>query len=402
VTSTRRTFLMASGLLPFSWATVGFANVDRARREPILIGIFLRGGVDGLSLCVPHAEKSYYETRPGIAIPRPGAKGGVLDLDGRFGMHPRLAPLKPAWDAGELAFVQAVGSSDGTRSHFDAQDNMETATPGTRTRDGWLARALAQLSLSGPLTTVALSQHVPLALRGPVNVLAMRQLGDARIQGNRRVREKLEHGFGRLYGAGDDALHRSGSDALDALKRLREVSDQPPENGADYPASGRPLRELAQLVKADVGLRAGWIDVGGWDTHQGQGDSERGRLPRLLDPAGRALAAFRADLGDQMERVVVLVMTEFGRTVRQNGTGGTDHGHGSMMLLMGGPVRGKMVHGTWPGLAPDERYEGRDLAVTTDFRSVLAEVAGRHLGAKDVARVLPGWKPTPALGLLRS
>jgi uncharacterized protein (DUF1501 family) len=392
---------MASGLLPLSWATLGFA--EPARRDPILIGIFLRGGVDGLSLCVPHAEKSYYDARPAIAIPTPGATSGALDLDGRFGLHPRLAALKPAWDAGELAFVQAVGSTESTRSHFEAQDNMETAMPGAhRARDGWLARALAELSLSDPLSCVALSQHVPLALRGPANVLAVRQLADTRIRGSRRVREKLEHGFARLYGAGDDALHRSGSDALNALKRLRGIADQPVDNGAEYPPAGRPLRELAQLVKADVGLRAGWIDVGGWDTHQGQGDSERGRLPRLLDQAGRALAAFRTDLGSRMERVVVIVMSEFGRTVRQNGTGGTDHGHGNMMLLLGGPVRGKRVHGKWPGLGEDQRYERRDLAVTTDFRTVFAEVAERHLGAKDVARVLPGWKRSPNIGVIRA
>jgi uncharacterized protein (DUF1501 family) len=247
---------------------------------------------------------------------------------------------------------------------------------------------------------VALAQRVPLALRGRVDVLAAKRIGAARIQGGSRTRERLEKGFARLYGAGDDALHRSGRQALQAMKRLRQVEQLPPANGAQYSPQARPLMELAQLIRADVGLRAGWIDVGGWDTHQGQGDAERGRLPRLLDAAGSALAAFRTDLGARMQNVVVLVMSEFGRTVRENGTGGTDHGHGNVMLLLGGPVRGKKVYGRWPGLDAEARFEGRDLAVTTDFRSVLSELASRHLGAKDMSRVLPGFRGSGSLGLL--
>ena len=390
--SHRRALLLGAGAAGLSFSLPALGETPAPARGNVLVAIFLRGGVDGLSLCVPYTEAAYYAERKSIAIPRPGKRGGAIDLDGRFGLHPRLAPLVAAWRANELAVVHAVGSPDPTRSHFQAQDDWETATPGRRsTRDGWLGRALEQEAKPGVLPAVAVSERVPLALRGRANVLAAKPLSAARLRAPAPVRPALERGFSRLWSRGDDPMRRAGRGALDAVSRLRGLDEREPDNGAEYAPVARPLRDLAGLIKADLGLRVGWVDVGGWDTHQGQGDGEGGRLSRQLTELGRALAAFRQDLGDDMQRVVVLVMSEFGRTVRENGTSGTDHGHGSAMLILGGNVRGGRVLGSFPGLEEPQRFEARDLAVTTDFRAVLGEVAVRHLGVKDVEPVLPGY-----------
>jgi uncharacterized protein (DUF1501 family) len=390
----RRT-LMTTGALAL---TPGLALAQPSARRTVLVTIFLRGGMDGLSLAVPHGDAAYYAARRSTAIAKPGKPGGAIDLDGHFGLHPRLGALEPAYRAGELAVVHAVGSSHGTRSHFEAQDYAETATPGVRsTRTGWLARCLTDVGKpTSPLGVVALSDKRPLALRGEVDVITAKRLEAFRLRVPKRLESRLGNAFRVLYAEGDDSVIAAGRGALEAERRLAAVEVR----AADYPEGARPLADVVALVRADVGLRVAWIDAGGWDTHQAQGGADSGRLARGFDALGKGLAAFRTDLGPDLERVVVLVMTEFGRTVAENGTGGTDHGHGSAMLLWGGPVRGGKVHGQWPGLSAAERFEGRDLAVTTDYRDVLAEVAEKHLGARDRARVVPG-HTLRALGLLR-
>ena len=396
----RRSLLGSAGAGAMTLAVPDFALAAPAAGKRVLVVIFLRGGVDGLSLAVPHADPDYYNARRAIAVGRPGKPGGAIDLDGRFGLHPRLAPLEPAYRAGELAIVHAVGSHHATRSHFEAQDYAETATPGQpSTRSGWLARSLVSAGKpSTPLGVVALSDKRPLGLRGGVDVVTAARLDAFRLRAPKRLNARLDRAFNALYAKGDDAVTVAGRDALGAAKRLKSLEQTSARAG--YPEAARGLADVARLVRADVGLRVAWIDAGGWDTHQGQGGADGGRLPRAFDALAKGLAAFRKDLGRDLERVVVLVMTEFGRTVAENGTGGTDHGHGSAMLLLGGPVRGGRVHGTWPGLAPEQRYEGRDLAVTTDYRDVLAEISERHLGARDPGGVLPGHSPR-ALGILR-
>jgi uncharacterized protein (DUF1501 family) len=374
----RRALLIAGACLPIASLTSGWALAQAAPspNDSILVCVFLRGGVDSLNLVVPHGDAAYYADRPGIAIPRPGkGKNAAIDLDGHFGLHPRLAPLHDAYGAGELAIVHAVGSPHTTRSHFEAQDYMETAVLDRRAKDGWLGRSLAKRSGGSkePLETVALSNRTPLALRGYPNALSTPALARFSLRAPRRTRPALLRGFSRMYATGDGAIERSGRDALAVAKRLTELDLD--KTDQKYPGAAKPLAEIATLIKANVGLQIAWIDAGGWDTHTGQ----NARLDRQLEGLGEGLASFRRDLGDHMERVVVLVMSEFGRTVRENGTGGTDHGHGGAMLLLGGAVKGKKVYGRWPGLAAEQRYEGRDLAVTTDFRDVLAEVVEKRL-----------------------
>jgi uncharacterized protein (DUF1501 family) len=369
----------------------------------VLLYLFLRGAADGLNMVVPHADEDYYRLRSTIAIPRPGQDQGAVDLDGRFGLHPRLAPLKAAYDAGELALIHAVGSPQLTRSHFEAQDYMETAGVSDRAQaQGWLARYLKSRPAQGPdlVRAIALASRTPLSLRGYPNAIVTPSLKDFRLTGNDALQPLLAQGFERLYQANSlDLPERAGAQALSASSVLRQALRT--KSAARYPGGTRDFADLARLIKADVGVETACIDVGGWDTHSGQGRSEGGELPRQLDRLGRCLASFRADLGPHFERVVVVVMTEFGRTARQNGTGGTDHGHGSVMLVLGGKVKGGRVLGDFPGLADDKLHEGRDLAVTTDFRDVLAEVCERHLGATSPARIFPGYQldPSRRLGL---
>lgn len=394
----RRALLLAGACLPFTtlasrWA---LAETGPSLANTTLVCVFLRGGVDSLSLVVPHGDRAYYDDRPGIAIARPGkGKDAAVDLDGHFGLHPKLAPLADAYNAGELAIVHAVGSPHTTRSHFEAQDYMESAVLDHRAKDGWLGRALKQRSGAGkePLETVALSNRTPLALRGYPNALSTPALGRFTLRAPRQTRAALMRGFSRLYADGNGAIEKAGRDALQVSQRLAKLDLDKSEQ--KYPGAAKPLSEIAALIKADVGLQVAWIDAGGWDTHTGQ----NARLARNLEGLGEGLASFRKDLGERMERVVVLVMSEFGRTVRENGTGGTDHGHGGAMFLMGGPVKGKKVYGKWPGLASDERYEGRDLAVTTDFRDVLSEVVEKRL-ALAPSTAIPKHSPK-TLGLLR-
>ena len=410
---TRRSFmkggalaLLAMGAVPRFVVRTALAQ-SRAARSKVLIVVFQRGAVDGLSMVVPHGDPDYYAARGNIAVARPIAGGAdtTVDLDGFFGLHPSLSGLKPLWDERRLAAVHACGSPDTTRSHFDAQDYMESGTPGVKsTEDGWLARGLAAVPEPGtsPFRAVAMGPALPRALRGDVGAVAMTSLAEFDVRDATALLVggvSASKGFESLYEQGvRDLLHGTGRETFDAVKMLKAAAPQrlQPANGAAYPRGrfGESLRQIAQLIRADVGLEVAFADVGGWDTHAGQGN-ERGQLAQRLREFGDGLAALDRDLGDRMQDVVVLTMSEFGRTVRENGNRGTDHGHGTAMLVLGGAVKGGKVFGRWPGLGREQLHEGRDLAITTDFRSLFTEVAARHLGAP-VAPLFPGFTGSPA------
>ncbi|MCU0621416.1 MAG: DUF1501 domain-containing protein, partial [Gemmatimonadales bacterium] len=358
--------------------------------------LFQRGAVDGLSMVVPHGDPHYYDERRRIALPREA----LVDLDGHFGLHPALAALAPWWRDRSLAVVHAVGSPDATRSHCDAQDYMESGTPGVKaTRDGWLNRYCAHArdhaERGSPFRAVAFGPQLPRALAGSAPTLAIDDLRAFGLRAPDGARDRLTRTFEELYATSATGLLASSADeGFEAVRMLREADPArlAPANGAVYPRGklAGSLRQVAQLIRADVGLEVAFADMGGWDTHVNQGAAD-GQLGRRLRELGDAVAAFARDLGERMADVVVLTMSEFGRTVRENGTGGTDHGHATAMLLLGGGVKGGVVHGRWPGLDPAARYEGRDLAVTTDFRDLFGEVATRHLGGVRGDVLFPGY-----------
>jgi uncharacterized protein (DUF1501 family) len=380
-------------------------------RTTLAVAIFQRGAADGLNIVVPHGEPRYYDLRPSISVPRPcpaEAADSAIDLDGFFGLHPSLAPLKPLWDADHLAIVHAAGSPDPTRSHFDAQDYMESGTPGLKaTTDGWLNRALPPVSgTPSPVRAVSLGPTLPRTMRGSNNAVAVDNLSAFAVR-DKAAAKALE----AMYGAsGDHILGGTGRETFEAVALLQSLQKTPyqPAQGANYPRGrfGDSLRQIAQLIKADVGVEVAFADVGGWDHHVNEVGPKAsvGQLAVKLDDLGSGLAAFHRDLGDRMEDVVVVTMSEFGRTAKENGNRGTDHGHANAMFVMGGAVKGGKVYGDWPGLAQERLYEGRDLAVTTDFRDVLGEAVYTHLGNKSVAGVFPnyGAKPEKFRGLLRT
>jgi uncharacterized protein (DUF1501 family) len=397
----RRFFIKSTGVALASFAaTPAFlvraasAQGDKSRKQPIVIAIFQRGAADGISMVVPHGDPHYGAVRPQIGIQSP------INLDGFFGLHPSLDALKPIYEQGHLAIVHAVGSPNNTRSHFDAQDFMESGAPGNKSiGDGWLNRYLqAKPDRSAtPFRAVAFSPNMPRTLMGAASAVAMTRINDFGLRGGPRS-DTIEGAFEAMYG-----YDNTGKETFEAVSMLKKANPQQytPENGATYSASpfGQTLLQIAQLVKADIGLQVAFADIGGWDTHANQGN-ERGQLSNRFREFGDGLAALYRDLGDRMENIVVITMTEFGRAVRQNGSGGTDHGHASALFAFGGPVKGGKVYGRWPGLAPDQLYEGRDLALTTDFRDVFSEILKKHLRTPDVSGVFPSYTPTNTLGLL--
>jgi uncharacterized protein (DUF1501 family) len=402
----RRFFLKSTGVAVASFAAepsfllrTAFAqnSAKTGKDRPILVAIFQRGAADGISMVVPFGDPHYLSVRPQIGIPSPkaGSSETAIDLDGFFGLHPALASFKPIYDAGHLAMVHAVGSPDSTRSHFDAQDFMESGAPGNKAvADGWLNRCLqaTQKPDDSLFRAVAMRPNMPRSLMGKAPALAMAKIQDFDVRGGRASDD--------LFGAFESMWKNDTFDAVRMLKQVNPTKFQP-ENGARYPNGqiAQPLQQIAQLIKADVGLEVAFADVQGWDTHANQGSSQ-GQLAQRLREFGDAIAAFYQDLGDRMQNVVVLTMTEFGRAIRQNGSGGTDHGHASALFVMGGPVKGRKVYGKWPGLAPEQLYESRDLALTTDFRDVFSEVLVKHMRTTDVSRVFPGYTPKTTLGLI--
>ena len=376
-------------------------NITGGKRKT-LIAIFQRGAVDGLNMIVPFGESAYYSSRPSIAIPKPspGNAESAIDLDGFFGLHPQMSSLKPLWDSKRLAIIHASGSPDNTRSHFDAQDYMESATPGVKsTSDGWLNRYLQ--NKKDPEETsfraVSMTDKMPRVLQGRAPAVAMANISQFTIRAGKSSAE-MQRGFEALYSRRDnDALAGVGRETFDAVNYLKQANptQYKPENGAQYPRGpfGNSLLQIAQLIKANVGLEIAFADLNGWDTHVNQGGS-RGQLANLLQQFSSGIAALYQDLGQRMDDVVVLTMSEFGRTVRENGNRGTDHGHANAMFVLGNSVRGGKVYGRWPGLKNDQLHEGRDLALTTDFRDVFGEIATRHLGSRDL--LFPGYAIKPA------
>jgi uncharacterized protein (DUF1501 family) len=453
---TRRLFLKNGGI---ALASVGFApalgpvflrqaafgaETEAQKRRKTLICIFQRGAADGLNIVVPHGDPDLYRLRPNLAIPRPQtgrADTSVLDLDGFYGLHPALSPLLPLYKAGHLAAIHACGSPDSTRSHFDAQDFMESGTPGNkRVADGWLSRTvlacpedrakLKAMQTGSPFRAVALGgdHGLPRSLQGDAGALAIPDLksfgvgiamggepGNGKRKAAKRQAERAHQaagssssvvdGFETLYdSAVGDVLHGTGKESFEAISLLKRAISGTyiPANNATYPAGrlGESLRQIAQLIKADVGVEVAFAETGGWDTHTNQ----PARLNQQLREFGQGLAALYLDLGDRMSDVVILTMSEFGRTVRANGNNGTDHGHATCFFALGGPVNGGKVLGKWPGLSEEQLYQNRDLALTTDFRAVFGEVALKHLGAQGIQRVFPGYSGTEAdfRGVIRS
>lgn len=375
------------------------ANVLSSSRRKTLIAIFQRGAVDGLNMVVPYGEREYYDSRPSIAIPKPqsGNAEAAIDLDGVFGFHPTLAPFKPLWDSKRLAIVQAVGSPDNTRSHFDAQDYMESATPGRKgTPDGWLNRHLQTTTnpADSPFRAVSMTATMPRVLQGRAPALSMSKISDFTIRAGTSS-TTIQGGFEAIYDqAVNDVLGGTGKETFEAVNYLKKAhpGQYKEENGAQYPRTpfGNSLLQIAQLIKAGVGLEVAFTDLQGWDTHVNQGNS-RGQLANRLQDFTGGIAALIKDLGPRMDDVIVLTMSEFGRTVRENGNRGTDHGHANVMFVIGNSVRGAKIYGEWPGLKNDRLFEGRDLALTTDFRDVFGEIARKHLGTSKLQAVFPGY-----------
>ena len=399
---TRRSFLATTGLtigalgVAPRWLLRVAAQAQEQRK--ILIVVFQRGAADGLNMVVPFFEKRYSALRPSIAVAAPGAPNGGIDLDGRFALHPSLQPLKELWDSQRLAIIHAAGSPDPTRSHFDAQDYMESGTQGRKLEDGWLNRSVPlRRDRVSPMRAVAMGPQVPLTLRGSCGAIAVDDLSRSFQLGPPESAAVLE----RLYLTSSDVrLREHGKGTFDAARSLAAITQQPykPANGAQYLGEfGRRLQQIARLIKGDVGLEVAFADIGGWDHHT----NETQQLGFLLREFGTSLAAFARDMGERMTDIVLVTMSEFGRTTAENGSGGTDHGHGNVMLVIGGAVRGGAFYGEWPGLEQEQLFEGRDLAVTTDFRDVLGEVVSTHLG-QNVAAVFPGHGVRASLDLLRS
>ncbi len=402
---TRRVFLKSGALavvgttvVPAFLQRVAYASEKSPTGKKRFVVIFQRGAADGLNIVVPHAEPSYYSMRPTIAIPRQQ----VIDLDGFFGLHPSMASFKPLWDQGHLAIVHAAGSPDPTRSHFDAQDYMESGTPGLKaTEDGWLNRALRNPAEkdNSPFRAIALGSALPRMLAGTAPAVAVSNVNDFGVGGRNPQAQPLSNTFEAMYDRSvDTVLHGTGHETFDAVKMLKSADPQKytPAPGANYPRGplGNAMRQIAQLMKADLGVEVAFADIGGWDHHVNEG-SVQGQIAQRVADLSQAMAAFWLDLGNLAEDTVVVTMSEFGRTARENGNRGTDHGHANVMFILGGPVKGRRVYGRWPGLSPEHLYEGRDLALTTDFRTVLSEVVYRHLGNSNVGAVFPGFGASP-------
>jgi len=401
---TRRIFLRNSALaivgtaaIPAFLTRAAYGTAEPGTKNKRLVVIFQRGAADGLNIVVPHGEQAYYAMRPTINIPR----SSVIDLDGFFGLHPSISPFQPLWQQGHLAIVHAAGSPDPTRSHFDAQDFMESGTPGLKaTDDGWLNRALHSLPPpKSAFRAIALGPSLPRIISGSEPAVAVNNISDFRVGGRNPYAAPFANTFEAMYEQSvDSVLHGTGQETLEAVKMLKSAdpAHYMPAAGANYPGGrfGDSLKQLAQLIKANLGVQVAFADIGGWDHHVNEGNTQ-GQIANLLRDFSQSLAAFWIDLGDLAEETVVVTMSEFGRTAGENGNRGTDHGHANVMFVMGGSVKGGKVYGKWPGLDQSQLYEGRDLAVTTDFRRVLGEAVYHHLGNKSLDKVFPGFENRP-------
>lgn len=407
----RRYFLKASGIGLASFGLMSVAPeflhqfaqastlTDGSVKKKTLIVIFQRGAVDGLNMVVPFGESEYYNLRRNIAIPKPNQTDGAINLDGFFGLHPLTTDFEPLWKNKQMAIIHCAGSPNNTRSHFDAQDYMESGTPGKKnTGDGWLNRVLQGLDNkeSSPFRAVSMTSQLPRSLYGRAPSIAITNLANFSIQAGVYTKS-LQGGFEDIYqqmNAKNDSLSETGKETFEAMSFLKKANptQYKPANGSKYPSSqlGRSLQQFAQLIKAGVGLEVGFAETGGWDTHVNQGAS-RGQLGNLLRDFSGAISAFVTDLGQKMDDVLILTMSEFGRTARENGNRGTDHGHANAMFIIGNSVKGGKVYGNWAGLKPDQLNEGRDLALTTDYRDVLSEVSYKYIGNKNLDKIFPNY-----------
>lgn len=387
----RRDFLQTAALgtggllIPnlHAWAA---GNPDASATQRKLIVIMLRGAVDGLNVVAPYGDANYARLRPTIAVARPGQENGLIDLDGYFGLHPALRPLQDLWQQKHLAFVHASGSPDETRSHFDAQDYLESGTPGRKnTQDGWMNRLVAAMAGPvGPTRAISIGPVMPRILTGRINTTNIAS-GTAVGKPTLLDRPQIGSAFAQLY-QGQDKLSTMYQQAQSAHKEMMSSMDDETRvaNGGAPLPNGFPgdAARLATLMKNDARIQFAFVPLGGWDTHANQG-AGTGQLANRLAPLGQGLAALAQGLGTLFDDTTIVVMSEFGRTARQNGNNGTDHGHGNVMWVLGGPVAGGNVFADWQGVGDAQLHEGRDVPVTTDFRSVLAQIAERHLRLSD-------------------
>jgi uncharacterized protein (DUF1501 family) len=402
----RRVFLRGAGLAALGVGMQPSSLLVRTARAAglgtkVLVKVFLRGGCDGLNLCVPHGDPLYYDLRRGSGVNSIALEGSdLVDLDGYFGLNAALAPLKPLYDEGRLAFLHAVGNYALTRSHFDAQDFMETGTPGDKTTStGWLDRGIARLPGSEVMQAVSFSSQLPRSLLGPEPALVAQNLASFDLRA-RNWRDEAERLLREMYQARPDDIGKMGQEtfsAMDVILRTPALS-APPANGAVYPAAtiGASLRQAAAIIKAGLGTRCIFVNVpGSFDTHANQLPANATEFTRIA----QALVAFRQDLGGTMDDVLLMVTTEFGRAAFMNGSAGTDHGSAHCMIFLGGGVRGGRVHGPWPGLGKAQLYQERDLAAATDFRDAFAEAARVQLGV-DPNALFPGYTPRSGPGVV--
>jgi uncharacterized protein (DUF1501 family) len=366
--------------------TTRYAFADPAANTRTLIVVFLRGGMDGLSVIVPANDANLRKARPNISVPTEALLAG----DSRFGLHPMLAPLVPFWTAGKMAAVHAVGSPDASRSHFQAQECYERGTASTSTHTGWLDRTLTQLGPGTTFRAVAEGDSTPRSLVGVEQKLVLDGIRSFALKGSGNMRDKTMAALQSLYTGFDHPAATFAQTTVKALNSARKLADAPYQTTAQYPGGGFAdrLKDVARLVKAKVGLRVATIDLGGWDMHTNLGSINGGEMRGHLEEVGTALGAFATDLGTQLDDVSLVTMTEFGRRVQENGNAGLDHGHGSLMLLLGGGLNGGKVHGKWPGLAPAALDNG-DLAGANDYRDVVGEILARGFGVGDLKKVFP-------------
>ncbi len=395
--------LGAAAILPPWMPRMSFAAKNSSIRGDVLVVVFLRGAADGLNMIVPHGEEPYYQSRPTLAIPQPDARGSsqkerAIDLDGYFGLHPALRPILPVWEQGHFIPVIACGAPDESRSHFKAMELMERGLTDERgPASGWIGRHLATLENGNPspLRAVGFGEAAPRSLHGSIPITALKSITDFHLNGNEAMASRMRSVISSLY-SGDQALHQIGRETLNVVDTIEKIypSADVASGMMAYPETdfGYGLRQIALLIDADVGLEVAALDLGGWDTHFTQGGSE-GIMARLLSELGGGLAAFYDQLQDDMDNITLVVMTEFGRRVRENASLGTDHGHGSIMFLMGGNLHGSKVHGVWPGLDEGLLIGPGDLAVTTDYRDVLAEILVKRLHNRAVETVFPDYVP---------